>query len=96
MSAQKHTPGPWVIGDGYIEWYHNDDYSGAPDAIVGPNGECVVGSSEWTHLNPHDARLIAAAPDLLAALKAVVAVADRDTEEFNAARAAIAKATGAA
>lgn len=36
--------------------------------------------------------LIKAASDLLAALRGVVAVADRDTVEFRAARAAIAKA----
>lgn len=42
-----------------------------------------------------NARLIAAAPDLLEALQAVVKVADRATVEFDAARAAIAKATGA-
>lgn len=41
-----------------------------------------------------DARLIAAAPDLLKALEAVVAVADRKTVEFDLARAAIAKARG--
>lgn len=35
-----------------------------------------------------------AAPDLLEALQAVVRVADRDTEEFDMARAAIAKALG--
>lgn len=35
-----------------------------------------------------------AAPDLLAALKRVVAVTDRKTDEFDAARAAIAKAEG--
>lgn len=40
-----------------------------------------------------DARLCAAAPELLAALEGVVAVADRNTDEFNRARAAIAKAT---
>lgn len=39
-------------------------------------------------------RLIAAAPELLAALIRVVAVADRQTEDFDAARAAIARATG--
>lgn len=39
-----------------------------------------------------NAKLIAAAPDLLAALKAVVAIADRKTDEFDLARAAIAKA----
>lgn len=40
-----------------------------------------------------NAKLIAAAPDLLAALRGVLAVADRKTVEFDAARAAIAKAT---
>lgn len=39
-------------------------------------------------------RLEAAAPDLLQALKGVLRVADRATVEFDAARAAIAKAEG--
>lgn len=39
------------------------------------------------------ARLLAAAPELLSALEGVLAVADRKTQEFDAARAAIAKAT---
>lgn len=42
-----------------------------------------------------DMMLIAAAPDLLEALRGVLRVADRATDEFDAARAAIAKATGA-
>lgn len=41
-----------------------------------------------------NARLIAAAPDLLEALQAVLSVADRKTVEFDKVRAAIAKATG--
>ena len=41
-----------------------------------------------------NAYLIAAAPELLDALKGVLRVADRATVEFDAARAAIAKATG--
>lgn len=40
------------------------------------------------------ALLIAAAPDLLAALEAVVRIADRKTDEFDAARAALASAKG--
>ena len=44
--------------------------------------------------NEANARLIAAAPDLLEALQGVLRVADRATVEFDAARAAIAKATG--
>ena len=41
-----------------------------------------------------DALLIAAAPDLLEALQAVVRVVDRQTDEFDMARAAIRKALG--
>lgn len=39
-------------------------------------------------------QLMSAAPDLLAALQGVLRVADRATDEFDAARAAIAKALG--
>lgn len=50
--------------------------------------------AHWcANVNHPDARLIAAAPDLLEALLGVVAVADRNTVEFDRARAAIAKAT---
>lgn len=50
----------------------------------------------WFQLVKHpDAVLMAAAPDLLEALQAVLRVADRQTVEFDLARAAIAKATGA-
>jgi hypothetical protein len=44
----------------------------------------------------NEARLIAAAPDLLVALQGVVRVADRKTDEFDAAHAAVAKALGSA
>lgn len=49
---------------------------------------------EVSHFLPERQRsqLEKAAPDLLAALKAVVSVADRATVEFDMARAAIAKA----
>jgi len=40
------------------------------------------------------AKLFAAAPELLSALQGVIRVADRDTDEFIAARAAVAKALG--
>jgi hypothetical protein len=51
----------------------------------------AFGDSEQETAN---ANLIAAAPELLEALQAVVSVADRATVEFDMARAAIAKATG--
>ena len=43
--------------------------------------------------NEANARLIAAAPDLLSSLIEVVAIADRKTDAFDRARAAILKAT---
>ena len=54
----------------------------------------MIGHKEMVRLQAAEARLIAAAPDLLEALKGVVRVADRKTDEFDAARAAIVKATG--
>lgn len=51
--------------------------------------------ADWCAAVKHpDMQLIEAAPDLLAALRGVLRVADRKTDEFDAARAAIAKATG--
>lgn len=81
MTARR-TPGPWYVGKtpkGY-----------AYVAAVGIGN--VVDAGAVTHAN---ARLIAAAPELLSALQGVLRVADRATDEFDAARAAIAKATGA-
>jgi hypothetical protein len=84
----EHIPGPWELFA---------SQNGAFD-ITALNGAVVICHREdWTHRaneSRANARLIAAAPDMLAALKRVLAVADRKTEEFDAARAAIAKATG--
>jgi hypothetical protein len=103
----KGTPGPWVVE------IHKTEY---PDIfrynVMAPKGwredtgkysKCSVA----TGLDcPHDAALIAAAPDMLAALKAMVAerptkeppaeagIAHRNWELFEQARAAIAKAEG--
>lgn len=58
-----------------------------------PAGECphcgalAYIQTPWTRLED-------AAPDMLAALEGVVRVADRKTDEFDAARAAIRKAKG--
>lgn len=56
-------------------------------ACVGPSGNTMWSEDE------RNGFLLAAAPDLLEVLKAVLSVADRDTVEFDMARAAIAKAT---
>lgn len=90
MSA--HTSGPW-------EWWTSNSWNrlrhsdrGVSTNVLMPfvckDGQATIDVSQA------DMALIAAAPDLLAALKGVVAVADRKTNEFDAARAAIAKAEG--
>ena len=77
------TPGPWRIGA--IE-------SGMV-AIDGANGEEVTG-----FVSPEDGRLIAAAPDLLAALKDMTGLVQLmcpfDGPQQRKARTAIARATG--
>jgi hypothetical protein len=107
MSNARHTPGPWtlvareVLEDGSVYPTH---ITGGPREVQ----VCVLETTLLAQLAhedaeqrserrrgvyEEDARLIAAAPDLLEALIAVVSVADRATDEFDKARAAIAKAT---
>lgn len=96
----KHTPGPWHIG---VRTYH------AGRDVYGPKGEPVAVADDAITTTPEaeaNARLIAAAPELLAALdKLLSATVDRALAEGYemdgvecAARgfalAAIAKATG--
>ncbi|MEY4720032.1 MAG: hypothetical protein RL563_2650 [Pseudomonadota bacterium] len=100
----KHTPGPWLV------WNYDND---PRHVYVGPQagGLCVAGV---VACNPHgiytaetevqgmaNARLIAAAPELLNALREMEEFfrgeehLDPATEEmFSRARAAIVKATG--
>ena len=95
----KHTPGPWQVGMAF------DNYGETEIAIehMTPAGNLVVavalGGLQGQDAN---ASLIAAAPDLLDALKAIVkSLAEQDDEgliehaqQMIDARAAIAKATG--
>lgn len=82
----KHTQGPWEFRDGFIL------AKGEALPVIGVQVPTTVGPRRLEAIR--NAKLIAAAPDLLHALRAVVRVADRKTVEFDAARAAIAKATG--
>jgi len=89
----QHTPGPW-------RWWtsnswrrltcENREHSNQDGGVLCPT-VCRDGHPD-TIVSDADMALIAAAPDLLEALRGVVAVADRDTVEFAQARAAIAKA----
>ena len=92
----KHTPGPWTIADGESRRVYLINH-----------GRDAVGETVYTETrNPADARLIAAAPDLLAALKGILREHDalqmaegRTGDRWPAAtraRAAITKATGEA
>lgn len=105
MTEIKHTPGPWVIIPGGDEW------SSGRIATIEPKPETMVETNYWTvaevnyRRDEHadNARLIAAAPDLLEAmiklhdsLKQLNDCGDVGRyveEEVEIARAAIAKAT---
>ena len=89
----KHTPGPWVVipmPDGSIDiCKSNAGYHIAQMLYTGYPADVQA-----------NARLIASAPDLLAALEAIVKMISpysgqgRMDTEISAARAAIAKAKG--
>jgi hypothetical protein len=86
----KHTPGPWTIDVAYGGW------SIRSKGIM----LALSGGSISTWITPEDedaanARLIAAAPDLLEALKRVCSHGYRTSPDWDNARAAIAKAEGA-
>jgi len=84
---QTHTPGPWRVtedANGFaVSWLNSPGLAGR---IAKVNSGQIEQEA--------NAHLIAAAPELLKALVAIVAVADRKTAEFDLARAAIAKARG--
>jgi len=85
----KHTPGPWRVG--WLESYNGA--TGEPEAFVyrlpagneeetAHNRICVRGSKTLMDCDA-DARLIAAAPELLNALEAFIAY-DRNGDAFTA------------
>ncbi len=84
MSAAKHTPGPWEL--------HTSPYLKFATVVIAD-----VAHEIRSELSEHDARLIAAAPDLLEALQEMLLQhgVRRGNGASALARAAIAKATGA-
>lgn len=87
----SHTPGPWKI---FIE---TDEKPPQIAVIAEQDGEpewiCDCGARKIP-LNMTNARLIAAAPELLEALIEVVRISDRNHIAWDAAHKAIAKARG--
>jgi hypothetical protein len=91
MTDTQHTPGPWFATPGNYAVYVKDAYGDQGDLVCALSG---YGSNY--RLRAANARLIAAAPDLLEACQRALAeaVADDQDEWFANMRAAIAKATG--
>ena len=85
-----HTPAPW-----HFKKLATHD-GGHVVMFTTQNGQRTHRLDFLGEFKEADARLITSAPELLAALIGVVKVADRATVEFDAARAAIAKAEGGA
>jgi len=83
----KHTPGPWVWVDEYP--INVKSSTGEFIATTTPNGRNPFQEDVY------NARLIAAAPEMLAALKYVVSsTADLHPHEIDSLRRVIAKAEG--
>jgi hypothetical protein len=108
MTEAKHTPGPWeyvaatehhgpyvtsAFGSTICDCY-TMSHAGSASVLNGGPSRPISFMHEMADPN---ARLIAAAPDLLIELQAMVETfAGYQGMELNSARAAIAKATGAA
>lgn len=95
MSAAKHTPGPWTHeGQGDITGIEDNGHGRGTVDVCSVYLRTVEGRHEA------NARLIAAAPELLKALFELLAMCQRQTnfnddgDMFERAAEAIAKATG--
>lgn len=78
MSEAKHTPGPWIADGGYISSATAIKSNGAPVHVADPYvDESLLASSEVDA----NARLIAAAPQLLAACKMMDKWIERDLSD---------------
>lgn len=108
-----HTPGPWVVIPAVEYDGDEDEFQGAytsPAMIEGDDGSpvCAFGSAEGSGTlfeNKADYSLIAAAPDLLSAMRFVLAFYEPGQTHLDAnawkqaeasARRAVAKAEGKA
>lgn len=93
--SSKHTPGPWLVANTHDAYAVRGDDGMRPIAYIEPSEITFAGKEVTTPEDKANARLIAAAPELLAALEDLLAPYNM-AEEYQAkiahARAAIAKA----
>lgn len=75
-NPNQHTPGPWVAERDWESWYtpsqeELDHYMNRPITVIRSltANKDVASSHDLFEFDPADARLIAAAPDLLEALR---------------------------
>jgi hypothetical protein len=98
MQQTQHTPGPWTAdsGDGQYYGVFRESDGGGICYLSEPGGQLLPTDRNWPE-HEANARLIAAAPDLLAALRNIIAAPRNASRAFihEIARAAIAKAEGA-
>ena len=97
MNTSKYTPGPWVVNDLYADTeIRGPQNSGAMICVMSPWG---IAADEPSPQRAN-ARLIAAAPELLEALRECRALLSRSGLSFTSAAqnadSAIDKATGSA
>lgn len=90
MKKKQHTPGPWKWSKEKGKFTYLE-----PDVLSPNEIECTA----WCEVSKEDARLIEAAPELLASLEECLALIEHNTEgvvldEKDTARAVIAKARG--
>jgi hypothetical protein len=99
----KHTPGPWYVANGKDDRYIRHEYSDLCVARIEDGGHAVLRNQIPQPQQSANARLIAAAPALYAALKRAVATMEMmhgsnaepsDLTAINIARAAIDEAEG--
>lgn len=102
----KHTPGPWFVretGDHYSK--RNDIYViGNPDGSLGGDRKLALMIDTWAEEQTiHNARLIAAAPELLEACESAInnysaylfdSTGKHEDDTLRLLKAAVIKATG--
>ena len=96
MSKTNHTPGPWYLRTNRHTDSQGNSWGWLDAAPPGGQQRTIPGVNvTWTDgsITKANARLIAAAPDLLAALRAIME-SSVDAEHVAQAQAAIDKATG--
>lgn len=100
MTEETYTPGPWhlvcICGDG-VTTISTVNPEGRSDKEVDEGS--VLSCSEWISVSEQDARLMAAAPELLEALRDAMECLEMENPlaykmQISKAKAAISKAQG--